>query len=231
MTVSAHDRPRADRSFLDVFMPYEVRLAQRRAMVQGTGEGISGRCFLGLYLVHVEATSADAAVEVGTWGPLHHHLAGLVAKAMRDSDIPCFLGNGEHFVVARDLDAENAFVIAQRLLRSVNRSTVVAAKAVRVSVGYVVYPLSTQPNLPAAEWPILLDLTRALAARYRGRARTSGCGLVQGPEVKSSGMAETVLIPVALDDPEPMIEAGALALQKVEVMAASGGPSGRVLIS
>lgn len=219
MMVAVHEPPKPGRAFLDIFMPYEIRVAQRRAMAQGTAEGISGRCSLGLYLIQVEATSAESALEVAGWSPLHAHVRELVTRAMRDSDIPCFIGEGEHFAVARDLDAENAFVIAQRMLGSMTRSTVLNAHDVRVAVGFVVYPLSTHPNLPAAEWTSLLHLTRALATRDRSTARTSGYGLVQGPEAASTGMAETVLIPVALDDPEPMIEAGALTLQKITVLS------------
>ena len=49
------EAPQADADFCEIFMPYEIRLAQRRTMVEQTlGLPELTRSSLGLYLIHVE---------------------------------------------------------------------------------------------------------------------------------------------------------------------------------
>ena len=55
------EEPIADLDFLRVFLPYELRLAQRRAMVSGSqsSDGLSSSC-LGLYLIRLEPISGPS---------------------------------------------------------------------------------------------------------------------------------------------------------------------------
>ena len=55
----------------------------------------------------------------------------------------------EHLAVLRDLDPEHTYVVSQRFLAMAADSDLLLAANLRTRVGYVVYPLSSQPNFPS----------------------------------------------------------------------------------
>ena len=63
------------------------------------------------------------------------------------------------------------------LLASAAESDLLQAANLRTRVGYVVYPLSSQPNFPATQWETIVDLARtmSLAAIPWDVLRATGC--------------------------------------------------------
>lgn len=212
--------PIADLDFLRVFLPYELRLAQRRAMVSGSqsSDGLSNSC-LGLYLVRLEPMSGDwfpAPAEGGT--QIGDHVRDLLTAVLRDSDIPVRIDDQEHLGVLRDLDPQHAYVVTQRFLTSAASSDLLQAASLRTRVGYVIYPLSTQPNYPPEQWATVLELARAMADRGEQVGRASGHGLLRGPNMAETGIPESDLIPLAVRDPESLVRAGLLQIQRVHLL-------------
>jgi len=215
--------PPADAKFFKTFMPYEMRLAQRRAMVWGSKNNPDlPRTFLGLYLVRLEPSVSGPFPHRELGGDeLGSHVHELLRSALRDSDIPGFFKNQEHFAVARDVDPEHAYVIAQRFLSASSRSELLDAAGVKVRIGYVIYPLSSPPNYPVNQWDVLVDMARLLSFRDQSGGPTTGYGLLRGPAATDAGIPETDVIPLALQDPEPMVKAGVLKLQRIHVVPAT----------
>ncbi len=213
-------RPEADADFCDILLPYEIRLAQRRTMSEQSYDIPElARSSLGLYLIRVEPPGwDDEASDHGVRDIIDNHVRELMKSALRDSDIPCFLGRREHLAIARDLDADHAYVVAQRMLGAAARSDFLNAANIRVLIGYIVYPLSTPPNFPMEDWRTLVKLARNLATRDQSGARTAGFGLLSGPEASKVGMPEAELIPVAVDSLDQFLDAELLKIQRIQVM-------------
>ena len=217
---SVVEAPTADLDFLRVFLPYELRLAQRRAMVSGSqsSDGLSNSC-LGLYLVRLEPMEGDwfpAPAEGGS--QIGDHVRELLSAVLRDSDIPIRMGDQEHLGILRDLDPQHAFVVTQRFLTSAATSDLLQAANLRTRVGYVVYPLSTQPNYPPEQWASILELARAMSNRGDNVGRASGHGLLRGPNMAETGIPESDLIPLAVRDPDSLVKAGLLQIQRVHLL-------------
>lgn len=212
--------PVADLDFLRVFLPYELRLAQRQAMVAGSRseDGLPGSC-LGLYLVRLEPLSGDwfpASAEGGT--QIGDHIRELLEDVLRDSDIPVRLSDQEYLAILRDLDPQHAYVVAQRFLTSAAGSDLLIAANLRTRVGYIIYPLSTQPNYPPQQWATILELARAMSDRGESVGRASGHGLLRGPNMAETGIPESDLIPLAVRDADSLVKAGLLQIQRIHLL-------------
>ena len=146
--------PVADLDFLKIFLPYELRLAQRQAMVSGSKSAdVAPSSCLGLYLVRLEPMSGDwfpASAEGGA--QIGDHIQDLLVEVLRDSDIPVRISDQEHLSILRDLDPQHTYAVSQRFLASASDSDLLHAANLRTRVGYVVYPLSSQPNYPPSQW-------------------------------------------------------------------------------
>lgn len=215
--------PLADLESLRVFMPYEVRLAQRRAMGWGS-DPIAARphTSIGLYLL--QAT--------GPWeGPLPPDEAGgfelraqLVAgarAALRDSDVLGVISGSELLAVVHDLEPHQSYVVAQRLLSATTRSELLRGAGVSTRVGYLVYPLTTQPNFPPLQWTALVDLARSVSRRGAGTTPTAptGFGIMRGPAATDNDIPESDLVDLAFQDLDSLVSAGLLSLQRIHLMS------------
>jgi hypothetical protein len=212
--------PIAGHEFLKIFLPYELRLAQRRAMVMSSRsvDRSPGTC-LGLYCVRLEPITGDwfpAPLEGGA--QISGHIQTLLREVIRDSDIPIRLSDQEHLAVLRDLDPEHTYVVSQRFLAMAADSDLLLAANLRTRVGYVVYPLSSQPNFPAEQWEKVVDLARKMSDRAQPSGRACGHGLLRGPAMAESGIPESDLIPLALRDPDSLVKVGLLQIQRIHLM-------------
>jgi len=212
--------PEPDLDFLKVFMPYEIRLAQRRAMMGNNDSNPAlADIFLGLYLVRLEPVA-------GNWFPksleggeqIGIHLTRLLREAMRDSDIHFKLSDREHLTILRDLDPQHGYVVAQRFLTMAGRSELLRAAGLKTRVGYVIYPLSTQPNYPVDQWERLIELARFIGDRGDPSGPASGYGLLRGEQVAATGIPETDLIPLAFQDPDSLVQNGLLRIQRIHLL-------------
>jgi hypothetical protein len=214
-------RPVADLDFLKIFLPYELRLAQRQAMVSESrsGAGSPGSC-LGLYLVRLEPMSGDwfpAGPEGGT--QIGDHIQDLLDEVVRDSDIPVRMSDQEHLAVLRDLDPQHTYAVSQRFLASATDSDLLQAANLRTRVGYVIYPLSSQPNYPPSQWENVVELARRMSAYGEPSGRASGNGLLRGPNMTETGIPESDLIPLAIRDPESLVKPGLLQIQRIQLLS------------
>ena len=216
----SNNRPLAGTDFLRIFLPPEIRLAQRQAMVQSSqsDDGVPSTC-LGIYLVRLEPMTGDwfpAPAEGGS--QIGDHVQGLLNEVIRDSDIPVRLSDQEHLAVLRDLDPEHTYVVSQRFLSSAADSDLLQAANLRTRVGYIIYPLSSQPNYPPSQWETLVELARKMSCHGEPSGRASGHGLLRGPNMSATGIAEIDLIPLAIRDPESLSKVGMLQIQKIHLM-------------
>lgn len=213
--------PLADRGFFRVFMPYEIRLAQRRAMIWGTtpDEQLPS-AFIGLYLIRpITEEDAAASREAALGEDVRTHLVGRARGALRDSDVLGVLGDDELLAVVRDLDPQQAFVVAQRLLSVAGRSEFLRSEGVSLRVGYVVYPLTSQPNFPPQQWGRLVDLARLAADGAGDPGATCGRGVLRGPAISTTDIPETDLVDLSSQDLESLVGAGLLSLQRIHLLA------------
>ena len=217
--------PVADLDFLKIFLPYELRLAQRQAMVSSSrsNDGTPSSC-LGLYLVRLEPMSGDwfpAAADGGT--QIGDHIQDMLLEVIRDSDIPVRMSDQEHLAILRDLDPQQTYAVSQRFLTSAFDSDLLHAANLRICVGYVIYPLSSQPNYPTSQWENIIELARRMSVlgEPSGRAsgRATGSGLLRGPDMTESGIPESDLIPLAMRDPEALVKPGLLQIQRIQLLS------------
>jgi len=213
--------PVAGLDFLRIFLPYELRLAQRQAMVSSSRspDGAPSSC-LGLYLVRLEPMSGDwfpASAEGG--GQIGDHIQDLLVEVIRDSDIPVRISDQEHLAILRDLDPQQTYAVSQRFLASAADSDLLQAANLRTRVGYVVYPLSSQPNYPTSQWENIVELARRMSAYGEPSGRASGNGLLRGPDMTETGIPESDLIPLAIRDPEALVKPGLLQIQRIQLLS------------
>ncbi|MEE4270119.1 MAG: hypothetical protein V2I67_00490 [Thermoanaerobaculales bacterium] len=212
--------PEPDLDFLRVFMPYELRLAQRRAMMGRKDPRYAlSSTFVGLYVVRLQAVEGDwfpSSIEGGA--QIGIHVSHLLREAMRDSDIPFKLSDQEHLVVLRDIDPQHAYVVAQRFLTMASRSDLLRAAGLKTRVGYIIYPLSTQPNFPVDQWETLVDVARTMSDRGDRTGPASGFGLLRGPNMVEANIPETDLIPLAFQDSDTLVRAGFLQIQRIHLL-------------
>jgi hypothetical protein len=214
-----------DYDFLDRFLPYELLLAQRRAMVWGTlaAETLPD-AHIGLYLVRLEAlpdhvypTPHDGAEAIA------NHVSDLLRTVLRESDIPAKISECEHVAIVRDVDPKYAFTIAQRLLQLASDSPLLAGANLRACVGYIIYPLSFQPNYPVDRWENLIELARRMSRRGNSGTSASGYGLLRGPHMEEASIPESDLVPLALQNPDSLVGAGILQIQRIQLLARTIG--------
>jgi len=175
--------------------------------------------FVGLYLVRLQAVTGDwfpSSVEGGH--QIGIHVTQLLREAMRDSDIPFKLSDQEHLVVLRDIDPQHAYVVAQRFLTLAGRSDLLRAAGLRTRVGYVIYPLSTQPNFPVNQWETLIGLARTMSDRGNRSGPASGYGVLRGPQMETANIPETDLVPLAFQDSDSLVKAGLLQIQRIHLL-------------
>jgi hypothetical protein len=214
--------PVADLEFLRIFLPYELRLAQRQAMVSGSRsvDGYPSSC-LGLYLVRLEPIDGDwfpAPAEGGS--QIGDHIQDMLAEVIRDSDIPVRMTDQEHLAILRDLDPQQTYAVSQRFLGFAADSDLLQAANLRTRVGYVVYPLSSQPNYPTSQWENIVELARRMSQHGEAIGRASGHGLLRGPAITETGIPESDLIPLAIRDPDALVKVGLLQIQRIHLMSA-----------
>jgi hypothetical protein len=210
--------PRADLEFFRVFLPYELHLTQRRVMTWAASMDLLPRVALGLFLVRLERTSAEPGAGHEEGERVSRHVEDMLRTALRESDIVGRLTDLEHLAVVRDIDPEQAYVVAQRFLSAAGRSAVLASAGLATRLGFVIYPLSSQPNFPPDQWSSLLELARRLSARGNPTGPATGLGLLRGPEMASTNIPEADLIPLVFNDPDSLVRAGILSLQRIHIM-------------
>jgi hypothetical protein len=214
-------RPVADLDFLKIFLPPEIRLAQRQSMVQSSTspDGSLHSC-LGFYLVRLEPASGKGFPTTDTGGSLvGNHIEALLNTVVRDSDIPARLSDQEHLVILRDLDPDHTYVVSQRFLSSASDSDILRAADLNTRVGYVIYPLSSQPNHPPQQWDMLIELARTMSAHGDPTGRATGNGLLRGPNVMDLGISESDLIPMLIRDPLSLAKVGMVQIMKIHLMS------------
>jgi len=212
--------PPADENFFRVFVPYELQITQRRSMTWGaTSDEDLPHQFLGLYLLTLQpATTGDALFADGHGDQAAQHVRDILRLVLRESDIPGSLSPTEHLAVVRDLDPHQGYVVAQRLLAAAARSDVLRDSGVGVRLGYVIYPLSSQPNYPPNQWATLVDLARRLGERGAEVGSAKGFGVLRGPQAVAMNLPETDLVPLIFQDPDTLVKNGLLRLQRIHVV-------------
>ena len=214
-------RPVADADFLRLFMPPEIRLSQRQSMLESTtsSDGAPHSC-LGIYLVRVEPSLGSRFPDSAKGGSqIGDHLQMLLNKVIRDSDIPARLSDQEHLAILRDLDPDQTYVVSQRFLSSAADSDLLQAAGLCTRVGYVIYPLSSQPNHPPQQWEKLVELARTMSAHGNPTGRATGHGLLRGPNMMNTGVPESDLIPLAIRDPDSLVKVGLVKIIKIHLMS------------
>ncbi len=200
-----------------MFLPYELCLTQRRAMIRqnhpdNSAPGVS----LGLFLIGPEPDQKIGGREQGG-DLLREHIFEILRPCLRDSDILGMLNTQEHLAVIRDVDPEQGHVAAQRMLAAASHSQLLMGAGLRLRIGFLIYPLSTQPNFPPMQWPTLLELARYVAAREEETGPLSACGVLIGEGDSASMLPETDLVGLAGPDPGSFISAGMLRIQRIHV--------------
>jgi hypothetical protein len=210
----------ADYDFLRIFMPREIRLAQRQAMLQSakSSGGEPSSC-LGIYLVRLEPMEGDwfpVSAEGGS--QIGDHIQEILAEVIRDSDLPARLSDQEHLAILRNLDPEQTHTVSQRFLSAATESSLLHAANLRARVGYIIYPLSSQPNHPPQQWETIIELARVMSRYGDPSGRASGSGLLRGPSMTEDGIPESDLIPLAIRDPDALAKVGMVQIQKIHLM-------------
>jgi hypothetical protein len=215
--------PLADLESLRVFMPYEVRLAQRRAMGWGSAaEDELPRTSIGLYLLQARGPHDGPLPPDDAGGlELRAQLVAGARTALRDSDILGVISSSELLAIVHDLEPHQSYVVAQRLLSATARSELLRGAGVTARVGYLVYPLSTQPNFPPLQWTALVELARSVSHRDVGSTGTAptGFGIMRGPAALDNDIPESDLVDLAFQDLDSLVSAGLLSLQRIHLMS------------
>jgi hypothetical protein len=208
----------ADRGFFGIFLPRELDLVKERFFSTGEEKTARGSLpFLGIYAVNLELLDPSPRKRGPSSSVLGHDLLQIVTSATRFADIPGQLGELELLSVVREVFPEDARGIAKRMLTIAARSKVLGQRGHRVRVGYVLYPLSTQPDLAPGEWSSLLELAQALARRGEQIDHHTGHGLVRGPQMGSPTMPEIDLISLAQSNLPSLTRAELLRFETVTV--------------
>ncbi len=213
--------PEADTRFFHILLPYEIRLTQRRAMGWGpTPDEELPPLFIGLYLIRiVPLEDTQIFPDEATLESIHLEFFTSLRRALRDSDILGRFGPNEFLALVRDLDPEQSYVVAQRVLSMTSRSAVLRKAGLTARVGYLIYPLTTQPNLPGERWTDLIDLARTVSRRPAPSAGATGFGILRGSEITQTDLPETDLINLATQDLETLASAGLIRLQRIHLLA------------
>lgn len=209
--------------FLEVFLPFEIQLAQRRALTweqQRPNEGIQTPS-IGLYLLRLFAQASTfpsaeyGGNEIGAM--VHETIQGTI----RESDVPAQFQNDEHLIIARDVDPQLGHIVAQRVLTTVSRLPEIQQTGITARIGYLVYPLSPQPNFPSSRWTELIDLARQVGGKAEIGPAASGYGIMRGPNSGETALPESDLIPLASEDLDTLVTAGLLRTQRVHLLPTS----------
>jgi len=147
------------------------------------------------------------------------HLLRLLTSTIRYSDIPGQISPLELLAVIREVEPVRTRVIAQRLLAMASQSRPLTAGSVRLRIGYLAYPLSTEPDLGPMEWMRLVDLARRLSRPLDPELPPSqyGYGLIRGPEMGTPTIPEIDIVGIASTDLRSLIEAQLLTLEPIDL--------------
>ncbi len=208
-----------DSVFLDAFMPREISVVQRRLLGHPGGPSGQGNPYhLGLFLLQVvPAPGAHLPADEEGGLAVRSLLLEILSNALRFSDVVGTVAPTELLGVARDLDGEQAFQIAQRILAGANGLDILRAAGLAVRLSYVVYPLSSQPDLEPGDWPLLLDLARSLGKAETEPGSTSGRGILR-TEGAVPTVPEADLVRLALGDLASLTAGGVLRLQRIRLL-------------
>ncbi len=216
-TSSGTRLPPVDGRFFESFLPREIRLVQRRILGH-LGGGSIPSAQLGLFLLRiVPEAGATLPGEDAGGTEIRSTLLNLFSHALRYSDIVGTLGPVEFLGIARDLDGDQAFQIAQRILAGAGRLEILRGAGLSARLTYVVYPLSTQPDLGPGEWTLLTDLARSLFDHDTGNGIPSGRGVLRA-EGAPPNIPEGDLVRLALQDLETLTASGLLRLQRIHLL-------------
>jgi hypothetical protein len=212
------DKSIADQSFFDFFLPRELKLLQQVSKSGGSRTASGAERFLGLYVVRLESPDGETLdQESSELATKSRHLLRLITSTIRYYDIPGQLAAGEYFLVIREIYPQRAGLIANRLLGMASRSRVLSSGSLSLRIGYVVYPLSIEPDLTPTEWPRLIELARKMSgpADHESANTVAGHGLLRGPEMGSPTIPEGDLLNLAMTDLSSMLQAKLLILEPV----------------
>jgi len=214
---SSDTTPVADRRFFDIFMPREIKLMQHQVS-QATGS-LPDR-YLGLFLIRFEPVDVDApSAQDLDVSAQTRHLMRLITSTIRYTDIPGQLNPYEFMAVIREIKPHRALMIAKRLLGMASRSRLLSVSSVALRLGYVVYPLSLEPDFSPTRWPQLLELTQRLSylPEQSNKPELFGYGLVRGPGMGSPTIPEADLVNLAMTDLDSLTKAELLTLESIEL--------------
>ena len=216
---SKESLPRADLEFFRVFLPYELNLAQRRMLTWGADSEMVSRLALGLVVIRLERETGEAPALSGDDAQrISSHLEEVLRTVLRESDVAGRLAEFEYLALLRDVDPDQAYVAAQRFLSAAGRSQELATSGLQARLGFIIYPLSTQANFPPGQWSTLLELARRLSLRGQQTGPATGLGLLRGPEMATTNIPETDLVPLLFHDPDSLVRAGVLSMQRIHIM-------------
>jgi hypothetical protein len=188
-------------------------------MTWAAAPDVLARVALGLFVIRFEPVAGKAVAAGGDTGErVSRHAEELLRSVLRETDIAGRLTELEHLAVVRDIDPEQAYVAAHRFLSAAGRSEVLSSAGLETRLGFVVYPLSSQPNFPPDQWSSLLELARRLSARGNPTGPATGLGLLRGPEMATANIPEADLVPLLFHDPDSLVRAGILRLQKIHIL-------------
>lgn len=216
---SNHRLPPVDPAFLEEFLPREVGLIQRRHLGHPGGDtGSGGGSQLAFFLLRLhplEGSHFPAEEEGGL--AIRKRLVEMMSRSLRFSDVVAELGRDEILGIGRDLEGDQAFQITQRILMSAGSLDLLRGAGLVVRLSYMVYPLSSQPDLDPRDWRLLVDLARCLLEREMNPESTGGCGLLPSGETAPS-VSEADLVRLALGDLDSLTSAGLLRLERIHLL-------------
>lgn len=200
-------------------MPREISVVQRRLLGNPGGLSAHERSrHLGLFLVQVlPGPGAHLPADEEGGLAVRSLLLEILSGALRFSDVAGTLGPHELLGVARDLDGDQAFQIAQRILTGANGLELLRGAGLVARLSYVVYPLSSQPDLEPGDWQLLLDLARSLGEAETEPGSTSGRGVLRAEGAVPS-VPEGDLVRLALADLDSLTAGGLLRLQRIHLL-------------
>ncbi len=208
--------------FLEGFLPREVRLVQRRLLghLGGKPPGFPSNQ-LGLFLLQIiPASGAHFPTEEEGGLAVRSILLDLLSNTLRFSDVVGAISPTELLGIARDLDGDQAFQIAQRILARASELELLRATGLSAGLAYVIYPLSLQPDLDPGDWHLLLDLARSLALDDSQPESTVGKGILRA-DSSVPNVSEGDLVRLALRDLGSMTSAGLLRVQRIHLLPGS----------
>ncbi len=207
--------PIADQEFLEIFLPREMRLVQKRWLDRDVTPDLRhGNDFLGLFVIRLRPLT-ECVPEEPARVELERHLWHLVNTSVRTTDFPGRLRPLEYFVIAREMSLSGAPLIARRLLDLARLSRVFKDHGVGMCVGFVAYPFIDEPDFPPAEWSRLIDVARMVTVETRPDDQHTAYGVVRGEDLGGPVVPESEIVAIALRDLRSLTQAELLRVEPV----------------